>query len=121
MIAIGCDHAAITLKKAIMAHLDEQGIAYINLGKSPARLLSWFGYGLLALYIALLAGNLFYGCLFRFDGQGNYGEGPLRHLIFSPLVVLNVLMAVFAFVKARGSRGRTRRRNTVVFLFCLTM
>ena len=32
MIAIGCDHAAITLKKAIMAHLDEQGIAYINLG-----------------------------------------------------------------------------------------
>ncbi|MCR4646726.1 MAG: ribose 5-phosphate isomerase B [Oscillospiraceae bacterium] len=32
MIAIGCDHAAITLKKAVMAHLDEQGIAYINLG-----------------------------------------------------------------------------------------
>ncbi len=32
MIAIGCDHAAINLKKAIMAHLDEQGIAYINLG-----------------------------------------------------------------------------------------
>ncbi len=32
MIAIGCDHAAISLKQAIMAHLDEQGIAYINLG-----------------------------------------------------------------------------------------
>ena len=32
MIAIGCDHAAIDLKQTIMAHLDEQGIAYINLG-----------------------------------------------------------------------------------------
>ena len=32
MIAIGCDHAAIDLKQAIMAHLDEQGVAYINLG-----------------------------------------------------------------------------------------
>ncbi len=32
MIAIGCDHAAIDLKQAIMAHLDEQGIAYTNLG-----------------------------------------------------------------------------------------
>ena len=32
MIAIGCDHAAVELKKAIMAHLDEQGVAYINLG-----------------------------------------------------------------------------------------
>ena len=32
MIAIGCDHAAIDLKQAIMAHLDELGIAYINLG-----------------------------------------------------------------------------------------
>lgn len=32
MIAIGCDHAAIDLKQTIMAHLDEQGIEYINLG-----------------------------------------------------------------------------------------
>lgn len=32
MIAIGCDHAAINLKRAIMAHLDAQGIEYINLG-----------------------------------------------------------------------------------------
>ncbi len=31
-IAIGCDHAAIELKKAIMAHLDEQGVEYQNLG-----------------------------------------------------------------------------------------
>ena len=32
MIAIGCDHAAVSLKNAIMAHLEEQGIEYINLG-----------------------------------------------------------------------------------------
>ncbi|MBQ4466389.1 MAG: ribose 5-phosphate isomerase B [Oscillospiraceae bacterium] len=32
MIAIGCDHAAVSLKNAIMAHLEEQGVEYINLG-----------------------------------------------------------------------------------------
>lgn len=32
MIAIGCDHAAVSLKKAIMAHLDEKNISYIDLG-----------------------------------------------------------------------------------------
>ena len=32
MIAIGCDHAAVNLKKAVMTHLDEKGIEYIDLG-----------------------------------------------------------------------------------------
>ncbi len=32
MIAIGCDHAAVNLKKAIMAHLDEKQIPYVDLG-----------------------------------------------------------------------------------------
>lgn len=32
MIAIGCDHAAVELKQAIKAYLDEQGITYIDLG-----------------------------------------------------------------------------------------
>ncbi len=32
MIAIGCDHAAVSLKNAVMEHLEEQGIEYINLG-----------------------------------------------------------------------------------------
>ena len=32
MIVIGCDHAAVSLKKAVMAHLDEQGIAYMDMG-----------------------------------------------------------------------------------------
>ena len=32
MIAIGCDHAAVNLKKAIMAYLDEKQIPYVDLG-----------------------------------------------------------------------------------------
>lgn len=32
MIVIGCDHAAVALKKAIMAHLNEKNIACIDLG-----------------------------------------------------------------------------------------
>ena len=36
MIAIGCDHAAVALKKAVMAHLDEKGIEYLDLGTDGA-------------------------------------------------------------------------------------
>ncbi len=32
MIAIGCDHAAVELKNAILAHLEERGIPFADLG-----------------------------------------------------------------------------------------
>ena len=32
MIVIGCDHAAVNLKKAIIEHLKEQNIAYLDMG-----------------------------------------------------------------------------------------
>jgi len=96
-------------------------IVYLNLGKWTARTLSAFGYALLALYVVLLTVNLFNGCLFHFDEQGNYVAGTVRMMIFYPLVALNVPMAVFALMKTLGSEGRLRRRFMVVFLFCLTM
>jgi|GEM_PF-1378848 len=96
-------------------------IAYLKLNKLWARVFSWFGYALLALYVALLTANVFNGCLFYFDEQGSYTAGPIRRLLFYPLIALNVLMAVFVLVKARGSRDSAYRRNMVVFLFCLTM
>jgi len=96
-------------------------IAYLDLSRWTARLLSWFGYVLLALYIVLMVANFFNNCVFHFDEQGNYGAGPIRCLIFYPLVALNVLMSLFVFVKVWGSRGVARRHSMVVFLFCLTM
>ena len=96
-------------------------IAYLELSRWSARLLSWFGYALLGLYVTLLTANISNNCLFYFDEQGCYGAGPIRCLLFYPLVVLNVLMAVFVLVKAIGSRDSAYRRNMVVFLFCLTM
>ena len=96
-------------------------VAYLDFRRWTARIVSWFGYALLALYIALLAANVFNSCLFHFDANGNYISGFLRHLIFYPLVALNVLMAGFVLVKALGSRDSMRRRNMVAFLFSLTM
>lgn len=32
MIVVGCDHAAVNLKKALTAHLTEKGIEFIDLG-----------------------------------------------------------------------------------------
>ena len=96
-------------------------IAYLELSRWSARVLNWFGYALLAMYVALLTANVFNNCLFYFDEQGSYCAGPIRLLLFYPLVVLNILMALFVFVKALGSRDSACRRNMVVFLFCLTM
>ena len=96
-------------------------IAYLDLCRWKSRLLSWSGYALLALYIALLAANLSINCLFSFDENGAYTPGNMRYLLFYPLVVLNSLTAVFVLVKIRNSHDAARRRNTVVFLSCLTM
>ena len=96
-------------------------IAYLKLNRWSARVLNWFGYALLALYVALLTVNVFGNCLFYFDEQGSYHAGPIRILLFYPLVLLNIVMALFVLVKAIGSRDSAYRRNMVVFLFCLTM
>ena len=96
--------------------------AYLDLRKWKARTLSWFGYAILALYVVLLAANLFNNCLFHFDEQGNYVAGFNRLLLFYPLVALNVLMGGFALARARGGVDSVhRRRNMVVLLFCLAM
>ena len=95
---------------------------YLNLRKWKARLLVWFGYGLLTLYIVLLTANVYNGCLFIFDEQGQYAAGSLRLLLFYPLAVLSMLMAVLAFMHAcRRQSGSTRRQNMVAFLYCFTM
>ena len=96
-------------------------IAYLDLSRWTARTLSWFGYALLAFYVVLLAINFVNRCLFYFDEYGSYTSGPIREVLFYPLVALNVLMAIFVFAKILGSQESAHRRNTVVFLFCLTM
>jgi len=96
-------------------------VAYLGIRGWKAWTLSWFGYLLLAMYIVLLVTNLFNNCVFHFDEQGNYVAGLLRKLLFYPLAVTSLLMAVLAFRKALDSRDSQRRRYMVVFLFCLTL
>ena len=96
-------------------------IVYLDLGRWKSRMLFGIGHTLLALYVVLLAANIFNNCLFHFDEQGNYAAGPIRVLLFYPLVALNVLMAAFVVGKLHDCRNSVRRRHKVVFLFCLTM
>ena len=96
-------------------------IAYLGVSGWRSRLLFLFGYMLLALYVVLLAANLFNNCLFYFDEAGSYHAGPLRHLIFYPLVVFVIVLTFFSFARILRSRDSIRRRSLVVFLFCLTM
>ena len=95
---------------------------YLDLNKWKARMLVWFGYALLSMYIVLLTANLFNDCLFIFDEQGRYAPGFLRLLLFYPLAVMSTVMSIFALAKSRCSQNDSvRRQNMVAFLFCFTM
>ena len=96
-------------------------VAYLDISRWAALMVSWFAYAILSLFVVLLVANCFNGCLFSFDAAGNYMPTPLRNQIFFLLAGLNVVMAVFALVKSLGSRDSMRRRSLMVFLFCLTM
>ena len=97
-------------------------IAYLDISGWKSRILFWFGYVLLALYLMLLVANLFTNCLFYYDEAGAYHAGPLRHIIYSPLVAFLVVMAIFSCIKGLYAiGGPMHRRNMVAFLFCLTM
>ena len=96
-------------------------IAYLGISGWRARILAWFGYILLSLYVVLLVKNAFDSCLFFFDADGHYVAGLLRKVLFYPLVVASVLMATNAFLTALGHQSVKRRRYIVVSVFCFTM
>ena len=96
-------------------------VAYLGICGWRARILAWFGYILLSLYVVLLVKNAFDSSLFFFDAEGKYHAGLLRQILFYPLVGASVLMAINAFVKALGYQNTMRRQYIVVSVFCLTM
>ena len=111
-------YIAISVSVLMMCHFI---IAYLGISGWRARMLAWFGYALLSLYIVLLVKNTFDSSLFFFDKEGRYHAGLLRQILFYPLVAASVLMAINAFVKALGRRDTMRKRYLVVAAFCLTM
>ena len=96
-------------------------VAYLDFGKWEARIVSWYGYALLAFNVVALAVNPFNSCMYHIDAQGVYRTGCMRDLAFCLLVAFAVLTAVLALVKAVGSRGSVRRRSMMVFMFCVTI
>ena len=96
-------------------------VAYLEIGKWTARVLACCGYALLIFNLAALATNPFDNCFFHIDGNGVYHTGYLRDPAFYLLVAFNLLMAVFVFVKAVGSRDSARRRGMMVFQCCVNM
>jgi signal transduction histidine kinase/CheY-like chemotaxis protein len=96
-------------------------IAYLNLGKWTARILSGYGCALWTVNLAALAANPFNKCVFHIDAADVYQTGWMRDLAFYLLVAFNLLMAGCAFFKAIGNRDSVRRRSMMVFLCCIAM
>ena len=101
-------YIAIAVSVLMMCHFI---IAYLGTSGWRARILAWFGYALLSLYIVLVTANCFNSCLFHFDQDGHYVAGVLRMLLFYPLIAASVLMAVLAFMKA-STAGEIRASVT---------
>ena len=96
-------------------------ITYLGTSGWRSRILAWFGYVLLSLYIVMLFINIFNPCLFYYDAEGKYVTGFLRNSMYYPLVAASILMAGIAFVKAVRNQDIMRKRYIVVSIFCLTM
>ena len=96
-------------------------ITYLELGKWPTRIISWFGYAILAFNLIALAANPFNKCFFYIDAGGDYQTDCMRDPAFYLLVAMNVLIAFFVFMKALGRRDTVRRRCMMVIMCCMTM
>ena len=94
---------------------------YLDLGRRTERILSTFGFALLAVNIALLVANFFTDCFFHFNEAGKYIIGSVRDPVIFLLVAYNVLIAGFVLAKAIRSRDAVRRRSFMVLLFCITI
>ena len=96
-------------------------IPYLELGKRSARILSWFGYAILAFNLVAIAANPFNRCFFYIDSQGVYQTGCLRDPAFYLLVAFNVCLAIGVFLKGHGGQDIARRRSMMVILFSITI
>ena len=95
-------------------------IVYLDLARWESRILSWFGYALIAFNLAALAANPFNNCFFHLNAQGDYQTGCIRDLAFWFLVAINVLTAIFVFAKILGNQDSVRRRSMMILLCCIT-
>jgi len=96
-------------------------VCYLGFGKLAARTLSWSGYALLAVNVALLAANVFNGCMFSFDENGKYVIGAARDPAFALLIAFNVVTAAFVLAKSVASRDSARRRGMMALMFSVTV
>jgi signal transduction histidine kinase len=95
--------------------------AYLGIGRRAERILSCYGWALLAFNLAALVANPFNNLFYSFDAQGVYQSGRVRELAFVLLIAFDLLLAAFVYAKALRNHGPVRRRNMMVFLFCIVL
>ena len=96
-------------------------ISYLDFGRWETRIVSWFGYALLAFNAVALALNPFNGCMYHSDAQGVYRTGCMRDPVFCLLVAFTLLTAAFVLAKVLASHGSVRRRSMMVFMFSVVI
>ena len=96
-------------------------IVYLEMSGKLRECMRWAGNGLLALIIGGLTVNCFTGIFFSVDASGDYSSGPLRHLVYTLLLVFNVFCSALTLAKLLRTKGAIRRRNMMVFVVGATM
>ena len=96
-------------------------VAYLKMDGWPRRCLMWAAHGLLAFYVAATAVNHFTGGFFRIEAQNVFACGPLRPAALALLISFNALCSGLTLLEAMQTHGPVRRRNMMVFAFCIAM
>lgn len=120
--ALYCDTVCFFVVLAICVHTWTRfAVTYLEMDGWPRRTLLWARYAMLAIFLISLVANHFTGSFFRMDASNVYRTGPLRDFILIMLIAFNVLSSALTLRKVLTTKHALRRRNVMVFVFCLTI
>ena len=96
-------------------------VVYLEMTGKLRQCLLWTGNILLAFFVITLAANCFTNVFFSVDADGSYVAGPLRNLVYTWLIAVNIFCSGLTLGKLLGTGGAIQRRNKMVFAFGITM
>ena len=94
---------------------------YLEMTGKLRQCLLWTGNILLAFFVITLAANCFTNVFFSVGADGTYMSGPLRNLVYTWLIAVNIFCSGLTLGKLLGTGGAIQRRNKMVFAFGITM
>ena len=96
-------------------------LAYLEEKNLFSAILRYAGMAFFAVMVLLLLTNFFTPLVFRFDENGAYHAGPMRHTMLIIQVLMFLLTSIYALRVTRKTRDSVKNRHLTIGLFGLIM